>query len=36
MAKKYGNDFKVMLVGLLKSENKAKELSDEYGINKAA
>jgi transposase len=33
MAKKYKNDFKVMLVELLKSGRKAKSLSEEYGIN---
>jgi len=33
MAKKYENDFKVMIVELLKSGRKAKELSDEYQIN---
>ena len=33
MAKKYDNDFKVMIVELLKSGRKAKELSDEYEIN---
>jgi len=31
--KKYDNDFKVMLVELLKSGRKAKELSSEYDIN---
>jgi transposase len=33
MAKKYENDFKVMLVELLKSGRKATELSEEYSIN---
>jgi len=33
MAKKYENDFKVMLVELLNSGRKAKELSEEYSIN---
>ena len=33
MRKKYDNDFKVMIVALLKSGRKAKELSDEYSIN---
>jgi transposase len=33
MAKKYNNDFKVMLVELLKSGRRAKSLSEEYGIN---
>jgi len=33
MAKKYENDFKVMLVELLKSGRTAKELSDEYDLN---
>ena len=32
MAKKYENDFKVMLVELLKSGRKAKSLSEEYGV----
>jgi transposase len=31
--KKYDNDFKVMVVELLKSGRSAKELSDEYTIN---
>ena len=31
--KKYDNDFKVMIVELLKSGRTAKELSDEYDIN---
>ena len=31
--KKYDNDFKVMIVELLKSGRSAKELSDEYTIN---
>ncbi|CAA0160934.1 transposase DNA binding site ISRme3 [Tenacibaculum maritimum] len=33
MSKKYDNDFKVMLVELLKSGRKAKSLSEEYGVN---
>lgn len=33
MGKKYENDFKVMIVELLKSGRTAKELSDEYAIN---
>jgi transposase len=33
MVKQYDNDFKVMLVELLKSGRTAKELSDEYTIN---
>lgn len=33
MAKKYENDFKVMIVELLKSGRKAKEVSNEYDIN---
>jgi len=33
MGKKYENDFKVMLVELLKSGRNAKELSEEYSIN---
>ncbi|WP_159265129.1 transposase, partial [Tenacibaculum maritimum] len=33
MATKYDNDFKVMLVELLKSGRKAKSLSEEYGVN---
>ena len=33
MAKQYDNDFKVLLVELLKSGRGAKELSDEYGID---
>jgi len=32
MAKKYENDFKVMIVELLKSGRKTKEISDEYGL----
>jgi transposase len=32
MAKKYENDFKVMIVELLKSGRKTKEVSDEYGL----
>ncbi|CAA0230038.1 transposase DNA binding site ISRme3 [Tenacibaculum maritimum] len=33
MAAKYDNDFKVMLVELLKSGRKAKSLSEKYGVN---
>ena len=33
MGKKYENDFKVMIVELLKSGRRAKEISDEYNIN---
>ena len=33
MAKKYENEFKVMIAELLKSGRTAKELSDEYGVN---
>ena len=33
MGKKYENDFKVMIVELLKSGRTAKEISDEYTIN---
>jgi transposase len=33
MAKKYENDFKVMIVELLKSGRKTKEVSDEYDLN---
>ena len=33
MGNKYENDFKVMIVELLKSGRTAKELSDEYNIN---
>jgi transposase len=33
MAKQYDNDFKVLLVELLKSGRSAKELSDEYGVD---
>ena len=33
MAQQYENDFKVMLVDLLKSGRTAKELGDEYSIN---
>ena len=35
MAKKYDNDFKVMLVELLRSGRTAKQLSDEYNIHDA-
>ena len=33
MGKKYGNDFKVMVVELLKSGRKTKEVSDEYNLS---
>lgn len=33
MAKKYENDFKVMIVELLLSGQKAKDLGEEYGLN---
>ena len=33
MAKKYDNDFKVILIELLRSGKTAKELSEEYSIN---
>lgn len=33
MGKKYENDFKVMIVELLKSGRTVKEISDEYAIN---
>ena len=33
MAKKYDNDFKLMLVELLKSGRTSTELSEEYGID---
>lgn len=33
MAKKYDNDFKVLIVELLKSGRKVKEVSDEYELN---
>ena len=33
MGKKYDNDFKIMIVELLKSGRTAKELSSEYTIN---
>ena len=33
MGKKYDNDFKVMIVELLKSGRTVKEISDEYSIN---
>lgn len=33
MAKKHDNDFKVMIVELLKSGSKAKQLGEEYGLN---
>ncbi len=33
MAKKYENDFKVMIVELLKSGRKVKEVSEEYDLN---
>src|SRR5690625_7651984 len=33
MAKKYENDFKVLIVELLKSGRSVKEVSEEYGLN---
>ena len=33
MAKKHDNEFKVMIVALLKSGSKPKELGEEYGLN---
>ena len=33
MAKKYENDFKVMIVELLKSGRKTKEVSEEYNLS---
>ncbi|MGK0376560.1 MAG: transposase [Patiriisocius sp.] len=33
MAKKHDNEFKVMIVELLKSGSKPKELGEEYGLN---
>ena len=33
MAKKHTNEFKVMIVELLKSGSKPKELGEEYGLN---
>jgi transposase len=33
MAKKYENDFKVLIVELLKSGRTVKEVSDEYSLN---
>ncbi len=33
MAKKYENDFKVLIVELVKSGRSVKEISDEYGLN---
>ena len=33
MAKKYDNDFKLMLVELLQSGLKAKQLSEQYGVH---
>ena len=33
MAKKYKNDFKVLIVELIKSGRPVKEVSDEYGLN---
>ena len=33
MGKKYENDFKVMIVELLKSDRSVKEVSDEYRLN---
>lgn len=35
MAKKYDNDFKVMLVELLRSGRTAKQLSEEYNVHDA-
>ena len=35
MAKKYENEFKVMIVGLLNSGRKLKEISEEYGLNES-
>ena len=32
MAKKYDNEFKVMIVGLLQSGLKAKQVSDDYDL----
>ena len=33
MVKKYDNEFKVMIVELLKSGSKPKQLGEEYGLN---
>jgi transposase len=33
MVKKYDNEFKVMIVKLLKSGSKPKQLGEEYGLN---
>ena len=33
MAKKYENDFKVLIVELVQSGRSVKEVSDEYGLN---
>ncbi len=33
MAKKHDNEFKVMIVSLLKSGSKPKQLGEEYGLN---
>jgi transposase len=33
MAKKYDNEFKVMIVELLKSGSKTKQIGEEYGLN---
>lgn len=33
MAKRYENDFKVLIVELVKSGRSTKEVSDEYGLN---
>lgn len=33
MSKKYANDFKVLIVELIKSGRSVKEVSDEYGLN---
>ena len=35
MSKKYENEFKVMIVGLLNSGRKLKEISEEYGLNES-
>jgi len=33
MAKKHGNEFKLMIVALLKSGSKPKDIGEEYGLN---
>lgn len=33
MAKQYDNEFKIIIVDLLKSELKAKQINEEYGLN---